>query len=355
MSKKKLYTRDELGGIKFNSGRKPGEVRIPNYVYDMWLPLIGTEAITVYAVYCRLERAEIVTAITMDTIARCCRMSKTTLGKLNDVLVECGFITIKKPEGNRRAHHMTNEITVNDPPQKISAELIAKYQPASGYEPLSKWLCEVPDSTSHEVPDSTSRSTTQYHDEVLPSTSTMLQPSILQPSSIALKDSALDSADVPEPPLELIDPKSTPIEASQPDASANPPPPVPPAPPSEAEGITGLIKAWLDTADVAQPTAYGNKTIRGQGLILHQRGVSPEHVKAYIAFLRRDGFWKDKAIQFKTIANGIIPWLISKGVLKKPNLEPTPPPSNGEYIVPLSPAQLREKDAREKAEREKAS
>lgn len=205
MSGKKLYTRDDMGGIRFSSGRKPGEVRIPNYVYDMWLPLIGTEAITVYAVYCRLERAEIVKAITMETIAKCCRMSKTTLGKLNELLAECGFITIKKPEGNRRAHHMTNEITVNDPPQKISAELIEKYQPKSGYEPLSKWLCEVPPSTSHEVPDSTSRGTKQYHEEVPPSTSTMLQPSSLQPSSIAVKNQSQ-----PEPRLEVVNPSHKP-------------------------------------------------------------------------------------------------------------------------------------------------
>lgn len=184
---KKLYTRDTKGGIRFSSDRKPGEVRIPNYVFDMWLPLVGTDAIALYSVYCRLERAEVVKAITVETIAKCCRMSKTTVGKLNDVLTECGFINIKKPVGNARAHHMTNEITVKDPPRKISPALIAKYQPESGYVPLSTWLIQ----DESEVPDSTSRSTTEYHEAVLDSTSTMLQPSVLQPLEVELPASVL--------------------------------------------------------------------------------------------------------------------------------------------------------------------
>lgn len=185
---KKLYSPTATGGIKFVPNRKPGEVRIPNYVYDLWLPLLGADAIAVYAVYCRLERAEIVKAITLETIAKCCRMSKTTISTINKTLEDCGFITIKRPTGNARANHMTNEITVNDPPTEITAEQIQEYKPKGDYEPLSKWLCEVPSSTPHEVPDSTSRSTGQYHEEVPDSTPILLQPSVLQPLDVEEKN-----------------------------------------------------------------------------------------------------------------------------------------------------------------------
>jgi len=175
-----LYAPTPTGGIKFSSGRKPGEVRIPNYVYDLWLPLLGTDAIAVYAVYCRLEREDVVKAITLDTLAKCCRVGKATLYKVNKKLEDCGFISVKSPTGNARAHHHTTEITVNDPPQEISQAMIEKYQSESGYEPLSKWL--VADDT--DVLPGTSRRSTWNDEDVLPGTSTVLQPSVLQPSRV---------------------------------------------------------------------------------------------------------------------------------------------------------------------------
>jgi hypothetical protein len=219
---KKLYKADAQGGIGFQSDRKPGEVRVPNYVYDLWMPLLGITDIGVYAVYCRLEMEGVVKKITLDDIAKACRMSKTTLYKINARLMDCGFITIKKPEGHDRAIHMTTEITVHDPPQEVSPDLIKKYQPASGYTPLTPWLIvtdkkptDVPPSTSHsqskggtdykngvlpstpelpksDVSDSTHRRTEQYAADVPPSTSNVFATPILQPSDI-------ESANAPAP------------------------------------------------------------------------------------------------------------------------------------------------------------
>lgn len=41
MIKQKLYDITEDGGIRFVTRRRAGEVRIPNYVYDIWMPLLG--------------------------------------------------------------------------------------------------------------------------------------------------------------------------------------------------------------------------------------------------------------------------------------------------------------------------
>jgi len=214
---KKLYTSDE-GGVKFQSNRKPGEVRIPNYVWDIWMPLLGVTEIGVYAVYCRLEMHGKVGKMTLDDIARACRVGKATLYKINEVLTNCGLITINSPKGHDRAIHKTTEIVVHDPPKEIKPELITKYQPDSGYTSLTPWLLsnsedttdvlgrtshsdadttkpveidyknDVPDRTSElddsDVPSGTSRSSEQNVGDVPDRTSNSIATLVLQPLKI---------------------------------------------------------------------------------------------------------------------------------------------------------------------------
>lgn len=135
----KLYTQDE-NGVSFDTERKPGEVRIPNYVYDLWLPLVGATAVGVYAVYCRLERDGDVKGISLADIASACRIGTDKLNEINKLLVSCKFIKIKKPVGQERTMHWTTRITTLDPPREISKELIGENEPPSGYKPLTPWL-----------------------------------------------------------------------------------------------------------------------------------------------------------------------------------------------------------------------
>lgn len=146
----KLYQASQAG-IRVVSGRKIGDVRIPNYVYDLWLPLIGGDALSVYGVYCRLERANVVKAISLRDIAKACRIGDNRLEKLNLLLQECGFIVVQKPKGKQRGQHYTTEITTYNPPHKIAAALIEKLKPPSGYVPLSAWLVEPPTETPNDV------------------------------------------------------------------------------------------------------------------------------------------------------------------------------------------------------------
>lgn len=147
---KKLYEPTEEGGIKFETKRKPGEVRVPNYVYDLWLPLLGADAIAVYSVYCRLEMAGTVKRASLQTLADACRIGVRKLNIINAKLEECGFIKAKKPEGYKRLMHWTTEITVLDPPRVIAPMLIEKYAPKRGYEPLTPWLVKEDENTNNE-------------------------------------------------------------------------------------------------------------------------------------------------------------------------------------------------------------
>jgi len=137
---RKFYAETESGGTIFRTERKIGDVRIPNYVYDIWLPILGAQALGVYAVYCRLERQGSVKAMTQAKLARACRMGTGKLSSINEQLEDCGFVKITKPAGKARLMHWTTEITVMDAPQEVSRAIKDKYAPASGYEILTPWL-----------------------------------------------------------------------------------------------------------------------------------------------------------------------------------------------------------------------
>lgn len=161
---KKLYHMTDMGGIVFKTERKIGDVRIPNYVYDLWLPVLGAVAIGIYGVYCRLEREGVVKAMTQRRLAKMCRIGTARLRKINEMLQDCGFIRIKQPEGAAKLMHWTCEVTVLDPPQEIGQEAIEKYGP-DDYEVLSPWLVSEPSDNLSENPNGDADDAKENHDE----------------------------------------------------------------------------------------------------------------------------------------------------------------------------------------------
>lgn len=145
----KLYEQSE-NGIWFKSKRKAFGVDVPAYVYDLWMPLIGSDAVGVLGVYYRLERSGKIYGLSLARIARACRIGVDKLDKINDMLVDCGFVEINKPTGWQRLAHYTTEIITLDAPTAVSAEMIQRYAPTPRdgkpykwvYEPLTEWLVE---------------------------------------------------------------------------------------------------------------------------------------------------------------------------------------------------------------------
>lgn len=165
---KTVYEKTSEGGMCFKSERWSGDVRILNYVYDLWLPLLGVTAIGVYSVYCRLERQGTVKGKTLQDIANACRIGRDRLTKINLQLKKFGFIKTEKPDGWKRLAHWTTTITVLDPPSEVPPEAIKGLAHPQGYEPLTPWLVkklvapevpdkppEVPDKAPKEVPTGT--------------------------------------------------------------------------------------------------------------------------------------------------------------------------------------------------------
>lgn len=136
---KKIYDKWD-GGIRVIDERQQGFTAISNYIADLWTPLIGHAALSVYLIYARLGREKEVKAISQRELADGLRMGKDTLRKANDTLEDCGFIKVEVPEGYKKSMHWTTSVRLLEPPKEISQDLIDKYAKPSGYKPLSPWL-----------------------------------------------------------------------------------------------------------------------------------------------------------------------------------------------------------------------
>lgn len=139
------------GGYKVKSDAKMGDVRTPNYVYDLWLPLLGVECIGVYSVYRRIQRNGIIRGLSLEQLASACRLGKATLKAIHEKLAACKFIAIRMPTQLERVKHYTIEITINEAPTVIDPNLIEKYGRASGYEPLTRWLVDPSDDDAADL------------------------------------------------------------------------------------------------------------------------------------------------------------------------------------------------------------
>jgi len=148
-----LYNMTEEGGIEFKSERKAWGVDIPAYVYDIWMPLLGSDVIGVLGVYYRLDRENGIygKSTKLKTLAQKCRKGVDTLNKINETLAACGFIRIEKPQGADKLKHFTTKIITLDPPTSVTPEDIEKYRPRRPdgtpteweYEPLTTWLVDL--------------------------------------------------------------------------------------------------------------------------------------------------------------------------------------------------------------------
>src|SRR3990172_5081414 len=116
---RKLYDMGE-GGVQFISTQRPGFTPTPNYVIDMYLPLIGVRALGVYLVYSRLAMGGEVRKNSHEALARSMRLGERSLREINDALEACGLVTVRRPKGDERLRHYATTIEGHDPPRTIA-------------------------------------------------------------------------------------------------------------------------------------------------------------------------------------------------------------------------------------------
>jgi len=106
--------------------------------------------------------------------------------------------------------------------------------------------------------------------------------------------------------------------------------------PVGADFIPPLIKSWLDGSGVIAPNAYGNKTIRTKAQAMHEMGITPDHITAFIKAMKADKFWASKGIDFEMVCKNIVPWLNRNQPQWNKTPDPTPKTASGAGEVKLT-------------------
>jgi len=162
---KKLYKINNCGGYEIidKTSQQPF-VMIENYIIDLWMPVIGVDALGLYTAYKRaIFKGNKVIRRSQAELGKLLRIGKSKLSKLNNLLEECGFIRVTKPTGKEKLEHKPTKIEVFDPPKELSSELVNKYCDKK-YSTFFEWfvepysetkLPEIQNGTS-EIPESDS-------------------------------------------------------------------------------------------------------------------------------------------------------------------------------------------------------
>lgn len=108
---------------------------VPNYVVDLYLPIIGATGLGILTTLYRLaNNSEIIVNLTQ--LSRACRIGKRKLNEILDLLEKCDIVEVNKPTGQNRLKHFRTEITLLDPPVSVPSS----YADVVADRMLVKWL-----------------------------------------------------------------------------------------------------------------------------------------------------------------------------------------------------------------------
>lgn len=173
----KAYRRTEQGRVLVVDRRHlTNGAIVPNYVVDLYLPILGYEGLGVLTMLLRfVDRGKHEMKLDMHKHARVGRVGFRTLEKHLDRLAACQIITVTKPTGLARRFHHRTVVELLDPPTDVPdewAEEVIQRTPTG-------WLFEQEVSTDTSMEMSTDTSMEMSVDtsiEVLPDTSIMDVP-----------------------------------------------------------------------------------------------------------------------------------------------------------------------------------
>lgn len=146
---KKLYIQQENGAIVVKNARKAWGVDTPSYCYDIWMPLIGLRPISVWGLLWRLARDGETSGIGLKRLAAKARMGEKAFADDVKLLHELKWLIFTPSQRDPYTGEWAAPcFEILDPPDAVNPELIKKYAPPSGYEPLTKWLVERSPNTA---------------------------------------------------------------------------------------------------------------------------------------------------------------------------------------------------------------
>jgi hypothetical protein len=120
------------GGIRFafrNTLFETGFTAVPNVVLDS--PRLLPEEKLLFCLYLRYAYTKASTYVSQETLAQLCGATERTIRRWNEALVQCGLVTVTRPDRNRGNVYL---IDLDSP--KVLAEL-AKPRPVPDRTPVS--------------------------------------------------------------------------------------------------------------------------------------------------------------------------------------------------------------------------
>lgn len=128
--KSKSYTTDDTGGILVTDKRQltHGTI-VPNYVVDLYLPIIGYDGLGILTALYRLVNhadPDNPVRVNVRAFARAGRVGSDSYSDSLELMAECGLIALLKPEGKRRGMHLRTEIFLVDPPTRVPERYAAQ-------------------------------------------------------------------------------------------------------------------------------------------------------------------------------------------------------------------------------------
>jgi hypothetical protein len=138
MKKQRPYRVSEPDGIVIIDRRQTtnGAI-IPNYVVDLYLPIIDYVGLGILTSLYRLAREETI-ILNLVKHAAAGRVGYRTLQRTFDVLEECRVLAVSKPVGRDKAVHKRTVIELLDPPLTVPP----KYASMVESRTLTRWLIE---------------------------------------------------------------------------------------------------------------------------------------------------------------------------------------------------------------------
>ena len=96
----------------------------PNYVIDLYLPIIGFEGLGLLTTLYRVAINDVKAIAVLNELARAGRVGFRLLDKLLSLLDELEIVKVMKPQGENRGRHLKTIIELLDAPAKVPAKFV---------------------------------------------------------------------------------------------------------------------------------------------------------------------------------------------------------------------------------------
>ena len=179
---------------------------VPNFVVDLYLPIIGYDGLGVLTLLYRLANTDDRVLTNLDAFARAGRVGFRRFSHLLQLLNELAIVAVQKPSGAARLKHHRTVIALLDPPTAVPAAMTSLVLNRT----LTPWLVSADGSPApcEPIPTGEDTATRNCHltgPELVANSSTSCQPTVLElPNGSPKECTHLQDEPVADEPIRRI-------------------------------------------------------------------------------------------------------------------------------------------------------